>query len=97
LNKLAGEDYKQEVTEFTEGIDRYKSLLLRLAEDEKMDVVVSVEGTEQHDLNIERDLDVLEKALLVKRKMKYTHRNAYREYELTPKGNELVKKMLKVT
>ncbi|MCW4018212.1 MAG: hypothetical protein NWF00_05995 [Candidatus Bathyarchaeota archaeon] len=53
-----------------------------------------MEGTRQPDTNNEqKDLDMLEKANLVKGKTKYTHRNAYREYELTEKGAELAEKL----
>ena len=75
-----------------------KSLLLKIARDKKLDIVISFEGTEQRDSNKnERDLDVLERAHLVKGQTKYTHRNEYRQYELTTKGAELVEKLSKET
>ena len=96
LNRLSEEDNKREETEFEEGINRYKSLLLKMAREKKLDMIISVEGAEQSDFNKnERDLKVLERANLVKGLTKYTHRNVYRQYELTTKGAELVEKLSK--
>ena len=84
LSKVAVEDNIRKEIEFEEGINRYKSLLLRVAKIQPFDVLVSSEGTEQGTLNIKvADLDVLEKAHLLKGKTKETGRNMYREYELT--------------
>jgi hypothetical protein len=86
LSKVAAEDNIRNETEFKIGIDLYKLLLLKLAKEKTIDVVYSVEGTDQLDLNKNRrDFDVLEKAHLVKGATKYTHRNQYRQYELPPK------------
>jgi hypothetical protein len=96
LNKVAVEDSKLEETEFEEGINHYKAILLKVAKEKKLDIIISFEGTQQRDLNKnERVLDVLERALLVKGETKYTHRNVYRQYELTTKGAELVEKLSK--
>ncbi len=98
LKSAAAEDNKLRETEFEEGIDRCKSLLLRLAKEKTLDIVFSVEGADQPDLNKnKRDLDVLERALLVRGETKYTHRNEYRQYVLTTKGIELVEKLSKET
>jgi hypothetical protein len=98
LNKVAAEDNKRNETEFKEGIDRYKSLLLKLAKEKTIDIIYSVEGTDQLDLNKnKRDFDVLERAHLVKGATKFTHRNQYRQYELTTKGVELVEKLSQET
>ena len=45
----------------------------------------------------EKELNLLERGNLVKGKLKYTERNAYREYQLTKKGSELVNKLQKET
>ena len=96
LKKVAVEDSKLKETEFEEGISRCKSLLLKMAKDKKLNIILSFEGTQQRDLNKnELDLNVLERAHLVKAETKYTHRNTYRQYELTPKGVELVEKLSK--
>ncbi len=95
LNKVAEEDKKQQETEFEEGINRYKSLLLQVAQEKKLDVTISNEGISQKDSNIVRDLVILEKAQLINGQTKYTHRNEYRQYQLTLKGAELVEKLSK--
>jgi hypothetical protein len=98
LRKVALEDNKLKESDFEEGIDRYKSLLIKLAKEKSLDVIFSIEGTAQLDVNKNRqDLDVLERALLVEGQTKYTHRNEYRQYKLTPKGIELAGKLAKET
>jgi hypothetical protein len=98
LSKVAVEDNVRKEIEFEEGINRYKSLLLRVAKVQPFDVLVSSEGTPQGNLNIKvADLDVLERAHLLKGQTKETGRNLYREYELTPEGAELAKKLSKET
>ena len=96
LNRVAEEDKERKETDFEEGINRYKFLLLKLAKDKKLDVIYSVEGSKQQDSNKDKgDLDVLERAHLVKGQTKYTHRNEYRQYELTAEGAELAEKLSK--
>lgn len=94
LSKVAEDDNKREEIEFEEGIERYKFLLLRIAKEKKLDVATIIEGTDAVDLNKNvQDLNVLEKAHLVEGKTKYTHRNVYRQYELTLEGAELAEKL----
>jgi hypothetical protein len=98
LNKVALEGSKLKETEFEEEINRYKSLLFKMAKEKKLDIIISFEGTQQRDLaKNERDLDLLERAHLVKGETKYTERNVYRQYELTTKGAELVETLSKET
>jgi hypothetical protein len=98
LSKVAVKDNERKEIEFEEGINRYKSLLLRVAKVKPFDVLVSSEGSEQGDMKqTVLDLDVLKRARLVKGQTKYTHRNEYRQYELTPEGAELVEKFSKET
>jgi len=98
LSKVAVKDNERKEIEFEDGINRYKSLLLRVAKIKLFDMLISSEGTEQGDMKqTELDLDVLERARLVKGQTKYTHRNEYRQYELTPEGAELVEKFSKET
>ena len=98
LSTVAVEDNTRKEIEFEEGINRYKSLLLRVAKVKPFDIMVSFEGTEQGDMKqTVLDLDVLERARLVKGQTKYTHRNEYRQYELTLEGAELVEKFSKET
>lgn len=94
LNTIAAENFEREKTEFEKGFDRFKMILLKVASEKKYDVLTSFEGTNQRNSEL-GDLKVLEKANLVTGKTKYTHRNAYREYELTAKGVELVDKFSK--
>jgi hypothetical protein len=98
LRKVAEEDYKSEIRDIEDGLERYKSLILKIAKAKKWDLLVWIEGTILKDLKkYEKDLNLLERANLIKGQMKYTERNAYREYQLTKKGNELAKKLLKET
>jgi hypothetical protein len=96
LNKVAEEDNKREEKELEQGIQRYKSLLLKIAQNKTLDLIISFEGTQRGDLTQnEQDLSMLQRANLVKEQTKYTHRNVYRQYELTKKGTELVEKLSK--
>ena len=96
LSKVAIEDNIRKEIEFEEGINRYKSLLLRVAKVQPFDVLVSSEGTEQDNLHQNKvDLNVLERAHLVKGHTKETNHNVYRQYELTTEGVDLVEKLSK--
>ena len=98
LSTVAVEDNERKEMEFVEGINRYKSLLLRVAKVKPFDILVSSEGTEQGNMKqTVLDLDVLERARLVKGQTKETNHNVYRQYELTPEGAELVEKLSKET
>ena len=98
LSKVAVKDNERKEIEFEEGINRYKSLLLRVAKVKPFDMLVSSEGTEQGDMKrTVLDLDVLERARLVKGQTKETNHNVYRQYDLTPEGAELVEKFSKET
>jgi hypothetical protein len=90
------EDNERKEIEFDAGINRYKSLLLKLAKDKTLDMITSFEGTEQDHTNKDmKDLKVLERAHLVKGQTKETNHNVYRQYELTKEGAELVEKLSK--
>jgi hypothetical protein len=98
LHKVTEEDYKRKIVEIEDGLGRYKSLILKIAETKKWDLTIWVEGTKLKDLEkYEKDLNLLKRANLIKGQLKYTERNAYREYQLTKKGTELAKKLLKET
>lgn len=98
LRKTVEEDYKHKIAEIDEDLERYGSLILKIAETEKWDLLVWFEGTEPEDLEkYEKDLNLLERANLIRGQLKYTERNAYREYQLTKKGAELAKKLLNET
>jgi hypothetical protein len=96
LDRVLEEDYKQEEMRLEEDLPRMKELLLRIFKMKKLDVLVWMEGTKEDALNKdERFLGLLERANLVKGQTKYTHRNAYRQYELTLKGSELAEMLAK--
>ena len=98
LHKASEEERKRKEKELAEGMNRYKSLLLKIAKEKKLDVLISSEGTKAPELNKnEQDLNMLEKAQLVEGQTKFTHRNEYRQYVLTPKGSELAEKLAKET
>ena len=94
LTQVAKEDYASEELEIEKSLTRFKSLLFEIARAKKWDLAIWVEGTAVSDAEkVEKDLNLLERGNLVKGKMKFTERNAYREYQLTKKGNELLKKL----
>ncbi len=98
LNTVAQKECERKEIDLKKGVDRYKLLLQKLAKDKKIDVLNSVQGTEVSDSHeIKEDLAVLKKANLVKEQTKYTHRNEYRQYELTAEGVELAEKIMKET
>jgi len=94
MDKVAAEDYKREEALREMDLPRIISLFLEVARVKKFDVPIWVEGTKQSDLNRdEADLNKLERANLIKGQTKYTHRNVYRQYELTQKGFEVAEKL----
>jgi hypothetical protein len=98
LDKVVEEDYKQKEGEIEKQLENFKFLLLDIAKAKKWDLAIWVEGSnvkgvEDHEMN----LNLLERGNLIKGKMKFTERNAYREYQLTKKGSELLKKLHKET
>ena len=98
LSKIVVEDNARREIELGEGINRYESLLLEVARVKPFDILVSSEGAEQGNLKqTALDLDILERARLVKGKTKETNHNEYRQYEITAKGAELIEKITKET
>lgn len=98
LNQVAEEDYANEELEIEQSLLRFKSLLLEIAKAKKWDLAIWVEGTDvEYAEKYEKDLNLLERGNLIKGKLKYTDRNAYREYQLTKKGSELLEKLQKKT
>lgn len=93
LRKVAEEDYTREKEEIERGLDRYKALILEIARVKRFDLAIWVEGSGTRFQKDERDLDFLGRAKLVKGELKYTHRNAYREYQLTKEGAEIATKL----
>jgi hypothetical protein len=98
LQKVAQEDCEQAEKALEAGTQRIQSLLLKIAASKKLDALIWFEGTRSEEINKdEADLSMLERANLIKGQIKYTHRNAYRQYELTKKGSELAEKLQKET
>jgi hypothetical protein len=98
LNQVAEEDYAGEELEIEKSLLRFKSLLLEIGKAKKWDLAIWVEGSDvKYAEEYEKDLNLLERGNLVKGKLKHTDRNAYREYQLTKKGSELVAKLQKET
>ena len=98
LNKVAQEDYASEEVEIEKNLSLFKSLLLEIAKVKTWDLAIWVEGTDVKSAEkYEKNLNLLERGNLVKGKLKFTERNAYREYQLTKKGFELVKKLREET
>lgn len=95
LYKQAEDDYKRECREIEEGLERYKSHLIKIAQAGKWDFPIFIEGWETHREQDERDLNLLERSRLIKSEIKYTEHNAYREYRVTEKGAELASKLMK--
>ena len=89
LTKVSEEDHEQDAKNLESEFPRIKTLLLKIAQAKKFDVLIWMEGTPQTELKEEKDLGMLERANLIKGQTKYTHRNAYRQFELTKKGEDL--------
>ena len=98
LNQVANEDYANEELDIEKSLLRFKSLLLEIAKSKNWDLAIWVEGSDvKYAEKYEKDLNLLERGNLVKGKLKYTERNAYREYQLTKKGSEIAAKLQKET
>ena len=96
LDKVVEEDYKQKEEKIENRLENFKVLLRDIAKAKKWDLAIWVEGSNVKSVEeYEEDLNLLERGNLVKGKMKFTERNAYREYQLTKKGSELLKKLQK--
>ena len=94
LDKVVEEDYKQKEEKIENRLENFKVLLRDIAKAKKWDLAIWVEGSNVNGIEeYEKDLNLLERGNLVKGKMKFTERNAYREYQLTKKGSELLEKL----
>lgn len=92
LYVIAEEEYENRKRIIDQEIEHYEHFILTIARNEKIDLKLEVEGAEIHPQE-EKELDLLEKSNLIKGQTKYTHRNMFKEYRLTEKGTELVKKL----
>jgi predicted transcriptional regulator with HTH domain len=99
LDKVIEEDCEQKELGIEKrriaGFERFKSLLGEISRAKKWDLAIWVEGCKVEGVEkYEKDLNLLERGNLVKGETKFTERNIYREYKLTKKGSDLVKKLL---
>ena len=95
LSGVVEEDHKRMEMELEQGLERFKSLLFEIEKAKKWDLAIWVEG-EKNDVGLrkyEKDLNLLERGNLIKGEMKFTEHNTFREYQLTVKGLELIKKL----
>jgi hypothetical protein len=95
LEKVAQEGCKEEL-QMKMDLPRARALLLKIQLLKKFDLLLVMEGTVQ--LENEKDeeiLELLERANLVKGETKFTHRNFYRQYQLTAKGTEITQQIAK--
>lgn len=104
LSKVIEEDYNRKELEIEnrfeeKRFERFKFLLQEIAKTKKWDLAISVEGAKNVEgiEKYEKDLNLLERGNIIKGEMKLTEHNTYREYQLTEKGTELLKKMLSET
>jgi hypothetical protein len=98
LDTVVEEDYKQKEEKIEKRLENFKVLLRDIAKAKKWDLAIWVEGSNVKGIEeYEKDLNLLERGNLVKGKMRFTERNAYREYQLTKKGSELIEKLQKET
>jgi hypothetical protein len=98
LDKVLEEDYQRKELEVEKRFEHFKFLLREIARAKKWDLAIWVEGSKVKGVEkYEKDLNLLERSNLIKGKMKFTERNAYREYQLTKKGSELLEKLQKET
>ena len=98
LDKVLEEDCKQKEGEIEKRLKNFSVLLRDIAKAKKWDLAIWVEGSNLKGVDeYESNLNLLERGNLIKGKMKFTERNAYREYQLTKKGSELLKKLQKET
>ena len=100
LFKVAEEDFEKEKEELEQcarrGLPQFKSLLLAIKKQKRYDLVVLVEGSPPENIKeTEKELNMLERANLIKGEMKFMARDTYRRYVLTKKGNDLAESLLK--
>jgi len=63
---------------------------------QRYDLVILAEGSVPAGINqAEKDLNMLERANLVKGELKFTDRDTYRRYVLTKKGDDLAESLMK--
>ncbi len=100
LDKVAEEDFEKEKEEIDQrakkGLPRFKALILAIKKAKRYDLVLLAEGSAPAGIKkTEKDLNMLERANLIKGEMKFTSRDMYRRYVLTKKGDDLAESLMK--
>jgi hypothetical protein len=100
LDKVAEEDFKKDREEIEQrarkGLPRFKSLILAIKKVKTYDLVLLAEGCPPEGIKeTEKDLNMLERANLIKGETRFTSRNMYRRYVLTRKGNDLAESLIR--
>jgi hypothetical protein len=86
----------REFEELSEAIEknlsRYAESLFKVSERGSQSVMIAFQGADTADPAL-KDLDLLEKASVLKSEIKFTERNIYKIFSLTDKGRTLVNKL----
>jgi hypothetical protein len=86
------EEFEKAHHRVNEKIPLYTRLLLRTEKLGSWAVPLFIQGQQSRNLRL-IDLDLLERLGLLEGKIKFTHRNAYKNFRLTTKGKSLVKRI----
>lgn len=83
---------KNRLIDIKNNLVRFQEILLKISEQKKYKLTLWVVG-EDTNWEVEKDLDLLEKAELIIGEMGYSDQSGYREYSLTDKGKKIVQKL----
>ena len=83
---------KNRLIDIKNNLARFQEILLKISEQKKYKLTLWVVG-EDTNWEVEKDLDLLEKAELIIGEMGYSDQSGYREYSLTEKGKKIVQKL----
>jgi len=100
LEKVAEEEFEIEKEEINkhaqEGFPELKALLLEIKKMQSYDLLIQAEGSALTEAErIEKYLNILERANLIKGQTRFTDHDVYRRYVLTKKGDELAESLMK--
>ena len=83
---------KNRLDDIKNNLARFQEILFKISEQKKYKLTLWVVG-EDTNWEVEKDLDLLEKAELIIGEMGYSDQSGYREYSLTDKGKKIVQKL----
>ena len=83
---------KNRLDDIKNNLARFQEILFKISEQKKYKLTLWVVG-EDTNWEVEKDLDLLEKAELIIGEMGYSDQSGYREYSLTEKGKKIVQKL----